>query len=103
MGRTLRGNSIRIIFHKIMQSESMRHTKIMGMKKFVTLDMAKPNTKINLTVVKRTTVQSDYKPLYEHVSLINLRHNLLYGVRGNAPQARRSRVRFPTWVIGIFH
>jgi hypothetical protein len=42
-----------------MQAESTRHTKIMGMKKFGTLDTAKPNTKNKLTVIKRTTVQSD--------------------------------------------
>jgi len=79
-----------------MQAESTLHSKIMVMKKFGTLDMAKPNTKNNLKVVKRTTFQSDYAPFYEKVSLINPRHNLLYGVRGNAPQGRRSRVRFPT-------
>ena len=99
MGRTLRANSVCMIFHKIMEAESTRHTKIMGMKNLGTLDMAEQNTKNNLTVVKRTTIQSDYKPFYEQVNLINLRHSLLYGVRGNAPQARRSRVRFP---IGSF-
>ena len=85
-----------------MQAESTRHTKIMGTKKFGTLDMAKPNTKNNLTVVKRTTVQSDYKPLYEQVSLITLRHNLLYGVRGSTPKVRRSRVRFPIESLEFF-
>jgi hypothetical protein len=92
-----------MIFHKIMQAESTHHTKkIMRMKKFGTLDMAKPITKNNLTMVKRTTFQSDYKPLYEQVSLIILRHNLLYGVRGNTPQARRSRVRFPISSLEFF-
>jgi len=74
----------------------------MRMKKFGTLDMAKAITKNNLTVVKRTTFQSDYKPLYEQVSLINLSHNLLYGVRGNAPRARRLRVRFPIGSLEFF-
>ena len=39
--------SLRMIFHKIMQAESTRCTKIVGMKKFGTLNMANQTQKIS--------------------------------------------------------